>query len=385
MGTITKLLCIGVIGIASALCTSVIAQSNTGSPRDQVQTYQRVTLEYSKPQFVMGLNSMSGMVGSFQCTAGDDVVAQVSVDAGQPDNSGHNASRLLLLIIRPDGSTTSLPWQSVPGYSRVYPPRRVFASDDSVYAFVMALENKPLDAGSRPLRVPLVLKFDDSGTLKNVVRLATDTLPVSFGVFPSGNLLVVSKDRLNSRMRLQVLKSNGDNGYDLPLGDNDYTQHHGATADGPQGEVSFSADFLVGATDIYSRGQNLLLVPIATATLPVLEVSESGIVRSVVPRLPKGSVIAGFVPSTGSNWNIRLGGINDSTYSHPDSSGTLGGASMKMSTLMAEFSPNDGSLVRELDLGAVDVYPACAEPNQYTLFTGHYEDGQLQIVEASPR
>jgi hypothetical protein len=341
------------------------------------------TLEYSKPAFVMNLSQMSGLMGSFQCTAKGDVLAEVSVSQNESQTKGPAPGRFLVLVIRPDGQTTNFPWDSVQGYRNLSAPTRTFASSDRIYVLTSAEKIETLSQGERPARLDIVLTFDQSGTLKSTIPLEAGLDPISLAAFPSGDILVLSKDGLNRRMRLTLLDSSGGSEREIRLAENDYAKHEGGSAEGDKGPVTFSLDYLLGSTEIYSYGQNLLFVPTTTSALPILELSKTGIVRAVVPKLPKGSVIAQFIPSNGATWKLRLGALNDNTYKLKDGDGLISGAAMNLSKRIVDINPSDGVIIHEVDLGTMKAFPTCAQDNDYLFLTSHLEDGRLQIVKGS--
>jgi hypothetical protein len=266
-------------------------------------------LEYGDPILITKLSKTDGISGAFRCGADGSALFMLYRDDQWQDATGHPRGHIALASAAPDGKLTSIPWQTVPGYKNIDVPKSYFASHDRYYVLTSA--EKETAAGTHPVptRIPLALVFDQTGSLKDVAPLDPTLNPISIAAFGSGDILLVSEDTLNRRMRLSVVDSAGNKLRDIKLeDDDDPSRHHGPNAEGSKGGVTISPHALIGMTEVNPYGQNLLLVPLATSGLPILEIDESHVVRSVVPHLPKGNIIARFIPSDGRTWNIRLGG-----------------------------------------------------------------------------
>jgi len=377
------------------LCFSLILAGATAAlaqqpVQDVTQTQPEparvLKFELSKPKFVMDLGQTTGILGRFKCGASSSVLVELSTaDGGQSNTSGHRPGHLELAEIKPDGQSLSFAWQSAPGYTRFSHPRDVFVRGGKIYVLTEAEKDALTSDGKRSPRIALILQLGADGGLKSVTPLDRGLDPMGFGVYGSGDYLIVSVDHLNRRLALSVLDSAGTETREIRLFDADTIQKGETASDKGSQPMTYSPDFLAATTGVYAAGENLLLVPHLGSGSPVVEVNESGIVRTTIPKLPKGTLIASFIPSTGRTFKFRLGSLRDDVPQDLDSDGHVEGVSIRPSALIAEIDPNDGSIVREIDAGSLGVQPACEADGSYTFLTAHREDGQLQIVQATLR
>lgn len=371
------------IGILFAAAACAIAQDPPqvagGSAAISHPPADLFSLEFGRPKLVMNLPATSGMAGRFKCGSNGSIVTMLDIAERWSDASGHPMGQIMLAAINLDGQSVRFSWGTVPGFKNVRTPRDVFAGNDKVYLLTSA-ERDLLPAPDKPKPISIILEFDANGELKKTVQLDPRFDPLSFGVYPSGDFILVSEDRLNRRMDLAIMDSNGSYLRDLRLFDSDYIQHGGPSAEGPQGKVNYSSWLLAGLTQVYAYGEDLLLVPNDTSGLPMIEVNESGIVRSTVPQLPKGSIQVSFLPSGSRTWKIQLGALDD-RQGNRDSSGTLQGLAVNSSTHIVEIDPSDGGILKEIDFGDAGVAPACESDGEYTFLTTR--DNMLQIVTAT--
>lgn len=343
-------------------------------------------LQYGDPMLVANLSKTGGISGNLHCGSDGSILFMLYVADNWKDATGHPRGHISLVSVTPEGKLTSIPWQTVPGYTDIDVPSSYFANGGRYYLLTSGRKATPDESGVKPAEVPLALTFDETGNLKNVAPLDPALDPISLAAFGSGDLLLISEDTLNRRMRLTVTDPSGGSPRNLSLEDSDDPTHHdGPTASGSKGGVTFAPHTLLGMIEAFPYGQDLLLVPQTTSGLPVLEVNEAHVVASVVPQLPKGDVIARFIPSDGRTWNIRLGSLNDSVYRMLDANGQAHAAGVMESKTIAEIDPSTGEIVRKLEMGVNGVYPACRVQSDFVFLTAHRKDGSLEVVKASAK
>jgi hypothetical protein len=132
-------------------------------------------------------------------------------------------------------------------------------------------------------------------------------------------------------------------------------------------------------------GNHLLLLPLETSGLPVVEISEQGVERAVVPRLPEGMIVDSFISSTASSLKVRLGTIVETQHPALDAEGNLLSVGTTPSRRITELSFADGSILRETDLGSAAVQPACEASGALRLLTSSGSAGKLAVVTAQVR
>ena len=127
---------------------------------------------------------------------------------------------------------------------------------------------------------------------------------------------------------------------------------------------------------------HLLLAPLDTGDLPILELDEHGVLGATTPHLPTGMVLEGFISSGASAFTVRLGKLLEPKSEGPhDAEGRVFGVATEPSQQMTEISRTDGHVLRQIDLGAVGVQPACEANGVYHLLTSGNEQ-RLQFVTA---
>jgi len=191
------------------------------------------------------------------------------------------------------------------------------------------------------------VRFGLDGRYKSKTMLPAGKLYLKVAVLPSGEMLLLSYNKVNRAPALQVLDSDGKqmNSILLQGGLPDDAAidrgRSGDAVDSARASMSVSAWQFIPA-----RGKVLLYRPNGNA--PILEIGNGGTEREVPIEGPPGYKLESFVPST-KHWFaiFRRSGLGDNG-SAVDSS-----ASGK-NFLIAELNPSDGSVERlfEMDRGS---------------------------------
>ena len=300
------------------------------------------------------------------------------------DGYALSRERPALLAIHPDGTVTGFAWRDAPGFARISAPQSIFVGRDRVYALVSAERDSVQP--SHAARFPLVLIFDRSGALAGTVILEHTLNPLVLGVFPSGNLVLGSEDRLNHRMALNLVGADGIPIRELRLYGNDFIVRAAEMPAAPRGTSSYSSLLLVSISKFFASGDHLLLVPLATSGLPVVELDERGVIHSVTPQTPDDMVAEDFIPSNNrSGLKMRLATVLASDKGPVDSEGKLLGVALRPSARIAEFSRTDGRLLQEEDMGSSEIQPACETDETLRFLTLRADHAHLQVGTARAR
>ena len=87
-------------------------------------------LEFSNPRAVEDLDVAPMIVGRLDCGGDGSIYTLI-------DGYALNSERLALLSVHPDGTVTSFPWRSAPGFADISMPKSIFVGNGRVYVLVM--------------------------------------------------------------------------------------------------------------------------------------------------------------------------------------------------------------------------------------------------------
>jgi hypothetical protein len=337
-------------------------------------------LEFSKPKTIANIGSDATYLENFRCA--DDGSAYIFVNGtvvgtnADPDRQNLPA----LLGVHPDSTVTSFPWWSVPEFSWMSPPRSVFVGNEHVYV---------LDRGRRISKEeertpvsPVVLKYDMAGNLLETITPGEDRNAFVLGVFPSGHMLLISEDRLNHRMAIDLLDERGVFIKDLRLNKDDYVERAAQLPTALRGTGSYSPNSLISSSELEPWNGHLVLVPLYANGLPIVELSEDGVVSSVTPQLPNGTVIEALISVGASTVTIQPGKVLQSGNPTVDAQGKFMGVPTHPLPRITLISRANGGIVKEVDLGSPDVEPECESAGVYRFLTSDPQRW-LQLVSAT--
>lgn len=368
----TVLMCIGVGSFAAVAQVKVEPERNVPATQTSVPS-----MRFSRPQVIGDINPRPTIAGRFDCDK--DGTIYTFIDGYTPNTGSTPTARLALLGIHPNGNVTNFDWRSVEGFTNISLPRSVFVGHGQI--FVLAEGDRKSGKEEQYLPYPLVLTFNQEGTLIRVGVLDQGLDPLVLGVFKSGNFVVVSYDRLNNRMALDLIRPDGTEIRQLSLGSNDYLAQ--ASKMGPQSMPGkYNSTLLIDMSKFFPFGRNLLLVPLETSGLPVLNLGEKGVASAIVPQLPKGMVLDSFISTTSTSLKMRLGTVVQTQHPALDSDGKLLSVGTIPSQKITEFSLANGSIVHEDKIGSTAVQPACEADGALRLLTSSGTAGKLAVVTA---
>ena len=218
-------------------------------------------------------------------------------------------TRALVSVTKSGKVTTYASGNNIPGLQDVS-QIAYFPQDKYVYYLVEARENSflPADSDKSPRRYYSV-KYAADGTLESTTPLDITTGPLRIGIFPSGALAIMGVDPVEHIPQLVLLDSKGSNSHLVDIDGaglydpGQLRRFYPKAADSDPGGSGSS--LVASSTQFVSYGDNLLLVQMGT-DYPIVELGESGILRSLPLHLPAGSIIESFIQSSERLWLARI-------------------------------------------------------------------------------
>jgi hypothetical protein len=325
-------------------------------------------VEFSRPKLVENVGAGAIFAARFECDSDGTIYAHVLESKGDGDP--------MLLAMHPDGTSTSFSAQ-LPSFTAFSTPESVFVGYEKVYILVSAqsISPNPGDAARRSV----VLIFDRQGTLIHTVQVEQDVRPLVIGAFSSGHILLGSEDRLNHRLALTLVDENGTYIREMSLHDSDIVAR-AASLPRDSGPGSYSAMLLIGMSQLIPSGDNLLLVPLVTSGLPIVELGEGGVINSLVPKMPDGKILNAFLGSDSTTFKVQMATMAVSHGQGNDAGGKTLGVGVRPLPSVAEISRTNGSILKEIALGGNQVQPACEADGVLHLLTASEE--RLQVTTA---
>ena len=339
-------------------------------------------LEFSKPKTIANIGADAAYLENFRCA--DDGSAYMFVN-GTVSGTNADTDRQNLpafLGVHPDGTVTSFPWWSVPEFSSMSMPQSVFVGNEHVYVLVRGRRISK-EQERTPLS-PVILKYDMAGNLLDTIAPGEDRNALVLGVFPSGHILFISEDRLNHRMALDLHDEHGVFIRDLRLNKDDFLERAAQLPTALRGTGSYSPITLIAMSELVPSDGHLLLVPLYSSGLPIVELSEDGVVSSITPHLPNGNVIEGLILVRTSTIAIQPGKVLQSGNPTVDAQGKFMGVPTEPLPQITLISRANGEIVKEFDLGSADVEPECESAGVFRFLTSDRQP-RLQLVSAIER
>lgn len=200
----------------------------------------------------------------------------------------------------------------------------------------------------------------------------------TFGIYGSGNVLVVASEKETKSAHLYVFDPSGDVKRELRLFDQDFnlTPDH----DKQQPGASFSYAGALTMMQVVAAGENLLLVPVGTSQ-PIVEVNEFGIVRATQLKLPKNQFLNSVVSVSPRSLTVLVG----SPQIFKDSDGQPAGIGFPPNSLY-EFDRFEGTISRKLDIPkeikANSI--ACEHNGSFSVFDRNHKNGHVVVRYSLP-
>jgi len=283
------------------------------------------------------------------------------------------AGVMILHSIDASGNTTAYGVTQLAGYQYLVAPIHFFADSSYVAEISSAMKTKVGLSEQDNTNYPLILIFKRDGNFQQVLALPPDIEPNSVGIFPkTGDVLVAGVKSGSKEVVIRIFRRDGDEVKSFSLLDNDpNTSPHTKTKQPIMDALNKSGALTY--SEIVSSGDDLLLVPVLTSQ-PILELNESGVVRSVDVELPKGSILGSVLNADSVPWYIKT---YDNVYNSPSGDPNQG-ASMSGGPLLA-VNPFDGSVQRAISATPTNTRIVCEANGSFLGLTSDKNSGVLEL------
>ena len=243
-----------------------------------------------------------------------------------------------------------------------------FASDSEVIFLARgARENKPVkrtfqwkdgsqseyEDNAAPQHL-YILSFTRDGEYRRTIEIEDSFSILHVGVFPSGMFLALGFDQKDNSPRLVMLTPDGRLLKSLTVPADDLPQSMVSGADAPRPHA-------IVPTELIPAGHSILVVVQNNTSFPILEVTEGGAIRAILPKLPKDTQIRAVAPS---DRNLYV--ITRTEYDKRDSDGAIYELRYEDGTVLGRFELPDGRQGSEL---------ACVHDGRFLSID--FEDGRI--------
>ena len=355
---------VSILGLALAL--SCFSQSKPVSP-DTKQSGSKTeipihALSFQETGPVAGLASAPALRLPFQCLADGTLFLNVVTPPPDLGSAAVSENVLTLYAVR-NRKAQKLVVNSVPGLKDLY-IQDFFPAGDHIVFLVSAKavsQNASHEGGPRSgtqladaeesnmNNYLITLGLD--GQYRDKLIVPNDLILDRFGVFPSGEVIVAGYDRAGNQPMLRLLDPRGAviQAIDQPM-----------TADERN-----AGDRTPNSTELVTHGDTILAWRSGTRD-PVLEISKTGVLRTIRIAVPPGSQLGSFVPSDDLLLASMLPAAKEAGKAVNVSEATY-----------YEISPLDGSLTQKLTVAGAHNGPiACKSNKQYFSYAPD-KDGKL--------
>lgn len=362
------------------------ADAKSGEETEAQNTDLPLSLRYEEPKTYPIGTKHSAIIGDLKCGSDGTIFLPMINDytplASEANGTGPRADRMdrfLVTGLTPSGNVVQFAHTDIPGLTNFVPEIRYFVSSSRVYTLESADIYDPADPTKDLGRAHVILIYDYKGAYQGVVRLEPGLNPVNIAAFPSGDLLVVSLDKLNQTTRLLIFDQAGRPVKELKLFDEDYALKLQLD---DKAEKSVSASDPVWAHLALAHwvpfGENLLMSP-SLAHLPLVEISENGVVRSTNLTLPDNASISGIFESSDKIYHVVASQPNHVQASKDDPPGQK---ALFIATEIDDIYPGDGSILKRVKFNR-SLIPACVRDDSYTFVWPREDDGKLQTIRGT--
>jgi hypothetical protein len=259
------------------------------------------------------------------------------------------------------------------GYRELSPIGNYFASESELVGLALGiprdaelLANEKRRRGDPAVRT-ILLTFDRKGFLTASKTMDENLMPKQVGVFESGDLLFVDWDKVRKKTYLLVTGSDGD-----PIREINLQDHEPGNA--------AVGGFSLWGVKLLAYGKNLLVIP-EDPHAEILEVCETGVVRSYTLKVPKDYGRWQPVSVSRRSWTFRL--VSSQKPPVPaepkkDPRPERGLEAMsRENAMVVEFDPEDGSIVRQIKLPESGAQPVCGQNGEFVFLGIQASDGKL--------
>ncbi len=229
----------------------------------------------------------------------------------------------------------------------------------------------------------MILIYDYKGASQGVVRLEPGLNPINIAAFSSGDILVVSLDKLNQTTRLLIFDPAGRPVKELKLFDEDYASKLGLAEQGDAPDAGSGHKSLWNALALahwMPFGENLLMSS-NQAHLPLIEINENGVVRSTNVILPDNTTIGGTFESSDRIYHV-LASATQVIQTQTSANASPAGQTFFTPTEIDDINPGDGTILKRVKFTR-GLSPACVRDESYTFVSPRGDDGRLQTIRGT--
>src|SRR5580698_3296411 len=292
--------------LVMGLRLSTQGQAVSPRPKTAAAPAPLYSISFERKDPVAGLDASPAIKLPFDCTADGTVFVTMVPVGGQMQPPLYAPPPLLLTSVSPSGQANTFPLDQVT--AQLYEVREVdhYASESSVIFLVKAArENRPAKqtytkqdgtqgefTRNTADRYSYIVLFNRDGEYKKTIETDVSIEIQHLGVFPSGTFLAFGYDQKDHSPRLEMLKDDGTLMRTLQISKNDVPESLLGTKD----RSGNGPSVYIAPTQLVPYGHSVLVVQNKT-TFPLLEVSESGEIRTIHPKIPEGMQIEGLIAS----------------------------------------------------------------------------------------
>ncbi|MGA2539127.1 MAG: hypothetical protein ABSF53_24180 [Terracidiphilus sp.] len=291
--------------------------------------------------------------------------------------------RFLVTALTPSGDVVRFAHEGIPGLRNFFPELRYFVSSSRVYTLEAAEIYDPANPDQKIGLAHLIFIFDYKGAFQGFVRLEPGLNPINIAAFSSGDILVVSLDKLNQTTRLLIIDPAGRLVKELKLFDEDYALklQLGGQVESPDSASDRKTLWNALALAHWMPfGENLLMSP-SEAHLPLIELNENGVVRSTNVVLPDNATIGGIFESSDRIYHV-LATTKQVNQTQTSTGASPAGQTYFIPTEIDDINPGDGSIMKRVKF-ARELRPACVRDESYTFVSPRGDDGRLQTIRGT--
>ncbi len=259
-------------------------------------------ISFKEGEAVPGLGEVRALALPFECTNDGTVfIAMVQpLGAGnRPSNLAPFQNPLVVTSISPSREAHSFPLNQIPDLYDITDLGH-FASDSELIFLLRAAKGE-----NKAEHHLYIVSFSRNGEYDKTTQVEDDFEIYQLGVFPSGNYLAFGYDRSEHAPELALLKDDGTLLEYLHVQKEDVPKSMlGTLNNGGKGPAAY-----IAPVQFIAQEHSIYLVQLKT-DFPILEVSESGSVRAIHPKLPEGLRISSVIPSD-EHLYVRVNGATD--------------------------------------------------------------------------
>lgn len=324
---VSRLILIVEIGVNLAALAQSAPKPHAANDSLTVPSYN-ISFQQGSP--VMGVGSVLAMRLPFDCTSDGTVFITIVQPMGvgsRPSNLAQFAPAMLLTSITTSGEAHSFALDQVPDLYDISDLGH-FIADTNVTFLLRAAHgnlgtaNAAQDATGASHASPdhhaYAVVFARDGSYQKTIQLGDDFRVTQLGMFPTGNYLVYGYDKDDHLAKLAMLKDDGTVLKYLQVPKDDIPQSALGTLNGRgKGPALYLAPM-----QFVGRDHSIYILQNKT-DFPLLEVSESGEIHEIHPKLPKGEQTQMLIPSDDNLYALVAGADKQSIYELDAETGAL--------------------------------------------------------------